>query len=102
LSCGDDSSGRDNGVGSDGTSLFQLRSLKNNALESDVDLVVYGAAIQRAVVGDVDVVAWELSQKSRRLPILTEAGIPVGKEEAVWMTVLSPMLVLLPILAGKP
>ncbi len=101
MSSGDDSSGRDNGVRSDGASLFQLRTFKNDALESDPDLVVYGAAIQGAVVADIDVVTWRIRQNSRTLPILTDAGIPVGNEEAVWITVLSPMLVLLPILACK-
>lgn len=58
LSSGDDSSRWDHRVGSNGATLFQLRSFKDNALETDIDLVVDGAAIQGAVVADVDVVTF--------------------------------------------
>jgi len=100
LTTGDDSSGRNDGVGSDGASLFKSGSFENYTLEANITIIINGTTVDSAIRSNINVISFfELFiDKINKIPISTTAGTPVGREPAVWMTVFSPTQQLLPIL----
>lgn len=102
LTTGDDSSGRNDGVGTDGAALFKSGSFEDYTLEANITIIINGTTVNGAVGGDINVVSFGKKNyfkfQTHYLPISTTAGTPVGKEPAVWMTVFSPTQQLFPIL----
>jgi len=87
LTTRDDSAGRNDGIGTDGASLFKSGSFEDYTLETNITIIINGATVNGAVGGDIDVVSfWKKNYfkfSKHYLPISTTAGTPVGKEPAV-------------------